>query len=118
MNTRLSLFKWGFGRLAVFVLVPCVGVSAAAPPAALKDAFQGFFIVTFRGITGRDSWRRFGTPLLFDEAGIPKPAFDAVIAEARETAGAKLKSRADQPAPRTDRNSQVAQEQLLDVFSA
>ena len=45
--------------------------------------------VTFWGVTDRDSWRnnwpvrgRTNYPLLFDRAGRPKPAFDAVIAAA------------------------------------
>jgi endo-1,4-beta-xylanase len=40
-------------------------------------------LVTFWGVTDRDSWRRFGNPLLFDGAWRPKPAFDAVIAESK-----------------------------------
>jgi endo-1,4-beta-xylanase len=43
-------------------------------------------LVTFWGVTDRDSWRRFGNPLLFDGAWRPKPAFDAVIAEAKTSA--------------------------------
>lgn len=39
-------------------------------------------LVTFWGLTDRDSWRRAGKPLLFDGEWGPKPAFDAVIAEA------------------------------------
>jgi endo-1,4-beta-xylanase len=39
-------------------------------------------LVTFWGLTDRDSWRRAGKPLLFDGEWRPKPAFDAVIAEA------------------------------------
>ncbi|MBI4660218.1 MAG: endo-1,4-beta-xylanase [Verrucomicrobia bacterium] len=46
-------------------------------------------LVTFWGLTDRDSWRRFGTPLLFDGAWKPKPAFDAVIAEAMKAGDAK-----------------------------
>lgn len=46
-------------------------------------------LVTFWGVTDRDSWRRFGKPLLFDGEWRPKPAFDAVIAEARKVASAK-----------------------------
>jgi GH35 family endo-1,4-beta-xylanase/enterochelin esterase-like enzyme len=40
-------------------------------------------LVTFWGLTDRDSWRRFGNPLLFDGEWRPKPAYDAVIAEAK-----------------------------------
>jgi len=40
-------------------------------------------LVTFWGVTDRDSWRRAGTPLLFDGEWRPKAAFDAVIAEAK-----------------------------------
>jgi endo-1,4-beta-xylanase len=41
-------------------------------------------LVTFWGLTDRDSWRRAGNPLLFDGEWRPKqPAFDAVIAEAK-----------------------------------
>ena len=43
-------------------------------------------LVTFWGLTDRDSWRRAGNPLLFDGEWRPKqPAFDAVIAEAKHT---------------------------------
>ena len=42
-------------------------------------------LVTFWGVTDRDSWRRLGTPLLFDGEWRPKPAFAAVIAQATNT---------------------------------
>ena len=49
--------------------------------------------VTFWGVTDADSWRndwpvrgRSDYPLLFDRAGQPKPAFDAVIEEAAKSA--------------------------------
>lgn len=48
---------------------------------------QHLKLVTFWGVSDRDSWRRFGTPLLFDGQWQPKPAFDAVIAEARRVTG-------------------------------
>lgn len=41
-------------------------------------------LVTFWGLTDRDSWRRGGKPLLFDGEWRAKPAFDAVIAEAKK----------------------------------
>jgi endo-1,4-beta-xylanase len=41
-------------------------------------------LVTFWGLTDRDSWRRAGKPLLFDGEWQPKPAFDAVIAEGKK----------------------------------
>jgi endo-1,4-beta-xylanase len=50
--------------------------------------------VTFWGVTDGDSWKnnwpvrgRTNYPLLFDRDGRPKPAFDAVIREARRAAG-------------------------------
>jgi endo-1,4-beta-xylanase len=43
--------------------------------------------VTFLGVTDPNSWRRFGKPLLFDGEWRPKPAFEAVIAEAKKAAG-------------------------------
>jgi len=49
-------------------------------------------LVTFWGLTDRDSWRRSGKPLLFDGEWRPKPAFDAVIAERRKLG-------ANQPVP-------------------
>ena len=56
----------------------------------LADAYAGIFraflkhrdrvkMVTFWGANDAVSWRRFGTPLLFDGDNKPKPAFDAVI---------------------------------------
>jgi len=52
-------------------------------------------LITFWGLTDRDSWRRFGKPLLFDGEWRPKPAFDAVISEAKSAATTSV-----QPAPR------------------
>jgi endo-1,4-beta-xylanase len=56
----------------------------------LADAYAGIFrafvkhrdsvkMVTFWGANDAVSWRRSGTPLLFDGDNRPKPAFDAVI---------------------------------------
>lgn len=56
----------------------------------LADAYAGIFrafvkhrdsvkMVTFWGANDAVSWRRFGTPLLFNGENKPKPAFDAVI---------------------------------------
>jgi endo-1,4-beta-xylanase len=45
---------------------------------------QNIKLVTFWGVTDRDSWRRFGKPLLFDAQCQPKRAFDAVIAETKK----------------------------------
>jgi endo-1,4-beta-xylanase len=61
----------------------------------LADAYAGIFrafvkhrenvkMVTFWGANDAVSWRRFGTPLLFDGNNQPKPAFDAVIRVANE----------------------------------
>src|SRR6185437_9136970 len=41
-------------------------------------------VVTFWGVNDRVSWRAQGRPLLFDANNKPKPAFDAVIAEAKK----------------------------------
>ncbi len=62
----------------------------------LSDAYSGIFraflkhhdsvkIVTFWGVDDAVSWRAQGKPLLFDAECKPKPAFDAVIAEAKRT---------------------------------
>jgi endo-1,4-beta-xylanase len=53
---------------------------------------QHIKLVTFWGLTDRDSWRRSGNPLLFDQDGKPKPCFDAVIKTATE-------ARPPQPGP-------------------
>ncbi len=66
----------------------------------LADAYAGLFraflkhdqhveIVTFWGPNDANSWRANGKPLLFDGNNQPKPAFDAVIAEAKKAAAAK-----------------------------
>jgi endo-1,4-beta-xylanase len=46
-------------------------------------------VVTFWGINDGVSWRAAGRPLLFDANDQPKPAFGAVIAEAKPAATAK-----------------------------
>lgn len=66
----------------------------------LADAYAGIFrafvkhrdsvkMVTFWGVNDAVSWRANGKPLLFDGNDQPKPAFDAVIAEAKKTATTK-----------------------------
>lgn len=63
----------------------------------LADAYAGIFraflkhrasvkMVTFWGANDANSWRAQGKPLLFDGDSKPKPAFGAVIAEARNPA--------------------------------
>lgn len=60
----------------------------------LADAYAGIFraflkhsdsvkLVTFWGANDANSWRAQGKPLLFDTECKPKPAFDAVVAEAK-----------------------------------
>ena len=44
---------------------------------------QAIKLVTFWGLTDTDSWRRNGKPLLFDGSWQPKPAFYAVIQQAK-----------------------------------
>jgi endo-1,4-beta-xylanase len=66
----------------------------------LADAYAGIFrafvkhrkdvkMVTFWGVNDAVSWRAQGKPLLFDGNNQPKPAFDAVIAEAKKADAAK-----------------------------
>lgn len=63
----------------------------------LADAYAGVFrafvkhrasvkLVTFWGVNDGVSWRANGRPLLFDGDDRPKPAFDAVLAEAANAA--------------------------------
>jgi endo-1,4-beta-xylanase len=63
----------------------------------LADAYAGIFrafvkhrnsvkMVTFWGVNDAVSWRAQGKPLLFDGDNRPKPAFNAVIAEANKVA--------------------------------
>lgn len=60
----------------------------------LSDAYAGIFralakhrdsvkVVTFWGVNDAVSWRAQGKPLLFDANGQPKPALNAVLAEAK-----------------------------------
>ena len=46
-------------------------------------------VVTFWGVNDAVSWRANGKPLLFDGNNQPKPAFDAVITEAKKAAKAR-----------------------------
>jgi endo-1,4-beta-xylanase len=66
----------------------------------LAEAYAGLFkaflkhdksvkVVTFWGANDANSWRANGKPLLFDGNSQPKPAFHAVIAEAKKAATAK-----------------------------
>jgi endo-1,4-beta-xylanase len=85
-----------------------ISASAAATQGGLVDnanqrlaeAYAGIFraflkhrdsveVVTFWGVNDGVSWRAQGRPLLFDGNDQPKPAFDAVVAEARKVAAAK-----------------------------
>jgi len=61
----------------------------------LADAYAGIFraflkhsdsvkVLTFWGANDANSWRANGKPLLFNGESQPKPAFDAVIAEAKK----------------------------------
>jgi len=66
----------------------------------LTDGYAGIFraflknhnsvkMVTFWGANDANSWRANGKPLLFDGNSQPKPAFDAVIAEAKNALAPK-----------------------------
>jgi endo-1,4-beta-xylanase len=66
----------------------------------LADAYAGIFrafvkhhdsvkVVTFWGVNDANSWRANGKPLLFDGNSQPKPAFDAVIVEAKKVSAAR-----------------------------
>jgi endo-1,4-beta-xylanase len=66
----------------------------------LADAYAGLFraflkhdkhveMVTFWGANDANSWRANGKPLLFDGNSQPKPAFHAVIAEAKKASAVK-----------------------------
>ena len=66
----------------------------------LADAYAGIFraflkhkdhvkLVTFWGANDAVSWRANGKPLLFDSSNQPKPAFEAVIEEAKKASAAK-----------------------------
>jgi len=66
----------------------------------LADAYAGLFrafikhnksvkVITFWGPNDANSWRANGKPLLFDVNNQPKPAFDAVIAEAKKANAAQ-----------------------------
>src|SRR5208282_1128738 len=46
-------------------------------------------VVTMWGVNDGVSWRARGRPLLFDANDQPKPAFDAVVAEAKQSTAAK-----------------------------
>jgi endo-1,4-beta-xylanase len=65
-----------------------------------SEAYAGLFrafvkhknsvkVVTFWGVNDGLSWLRNASPLLFDANDQPKPAFDAVIAEAKQSPAAK-----------------------------
>jgi endo-1,4-beta-xylanase len=74
-------------------LVDSVNQRLADEYAALFRAFikhhNSVKVVTFWGINDGVSWRRQGSPLLFDANDQPKPAFNAVIAEAKKASEAK-----------------------------
>ncbi len=66
----------------------------------LAEAYAGVFraflkhrdkvkMVTFWGVNDAVSWRAGGKPLVFDGDNQPKPAFEAVIREARQAASAQ-----------------------------
>ncbi|MFO1477776.1 MAG: endo-1,4-beta-xylanase [Verrucomicrobiota bacterium] len=71
-------------------LVEDANAKLAKEYAALFKAFvkhrNSVKMVTFWGVNDGVSWRANGKPLLFDANNQPKPAFDAVIAEAKPAA--------------------------------
>ena len=83
----------GFGADIANNAATTQGGLVSAADKKLADAYAGIFrafvkhrdslkLVTFWGVNDAVSWRAQGKPLLFDGDNRPKPAFDAVIAEA------------------------------------
>ncbi len=111
MITELDVNVLGGKRTAEITEMANQGTSNAyangLPPAVQQelakryaDLFRVFVkhhhdisLVTFWGVTDGDSWLnlrgRMNYPLLFDRAGQPKPAFDAIIQVARTQSAAK-----------------------------
>ena len=90
----------GFGADIAENAVTTQGGLVSDADRKLADAYAGLFraflkhdqhvkMVTFWGPNDANSWRANGKPLLFDGNSQPKPAFDAVIAEARKAAAAR-----------------------------
>jgi endo-1,4-beta-xylanase len=90
----------GFGANVADNAATTQGGLVADADKKLADAYAGIFrafvkhrdsvkMVTFWGVNDAVSWRAQGRPLLFDGNNQPKPAFHAVIAEARKPAAAK-----------------------------
>jgi endo-1,4-beta-xylanase len=84
----------GFGANVADNAATTQGGLVADADKKLADAYAGIFrafvkhrdsvkLVTFWGVNDANSWRAQGKPLLFDGESRPKPAFDAVIAEAK-----------------------------------
>ena len=90
----------GFGADIASNAATTQGGLVSAAGKKLTDAYAGIFraflkhrdsvkMVTFWGANDANSWRANGKPLLFDGNSQPKPAFDAVIAEAKKASAAK-----------------------------
>jgi endo-1,4-beta-xylanase len=87
----------GFGADIANNAAVTQGGLVSAADKKLADAYAGIFralvkhrdsvkMVTFWGVNDAVSWRANGKPLLFDGNDRPKPAVDAVIAEAKKPA--------------------------------
>jgi endo-1,4-beta-xylanase len=87
----------GFGADIANNAATTQGGLVSDPEKKMADAYAGIFraflkhrasvkMVTFWGANDANSWRAQGKPLLFDGNSQPKPAFDAVIAEAKKAA--------------------------------
>ena len=85
----------GFGANVADNAATTQGGLVAEADKKLADAYAGIFrafvnhrnsvkLVTLWGVNDAVSWRAQGKPLLFDGDNKPKPALDAVIAEARK----------------------------------
>lgn len=90
----------GFGADVANNTATTQGGLVADADKKLADAYAGIFraflkhsdsvkMVTFWGANDANSWRAQGKPLLFDGNSEPKPAFNAVIAEAKKGSAAK-----------------------------